>query len=127
MKKFWLFSGDALALALFTLIGFATHAETGPTFLPRMAAAFFPALAGWLLLAGPLQLYNLSLARQWRHLWRPAYAMLLAGPLAVLLRAIWLQGVVIPIFGVVFTSAGALTLLLWRALWLWVSNQFFKE
>lgn len=126
-QRFWLLAGDLLALAAFTLLGFATHGETGLQFLPRMATTFLPALAAWMLVAWPLQVYNLSLARQGRNLWRPLYAMCLAGPLAVLLRALWLQGVVIPIFGVVFTATGALALFLWRALWLWISNTFFKE
>lgn len=43
--------GDVAALAIVTFIGFATHDETGLSFLPRMMITFIPLLIGWFLLA----------------------------------------------------------------------------
>ena len=51
MKKYILVLGDILAILTVTIIGFASHGEGGVSFLPRMAAAFFPLLIGWFLLA----------------------------------------------------------------------------
>ncbi|MBI3738930.1 MAG: hypothetical protein HY258_07780, partial [Chloroflexi bacterium] len=50
-SKYILIFGDILAIAVVTIIGFATHGETNASFLPRMAAAFFPLCVSWFLLA----------------------------------------------------------------------------
>ncbi len=112
--------GDVVTLAALTLLGFATHGENGLTVFPRMAATFFPLLAGWFLAAPALGLYD---SANFRALWRPLLAMALAGPLAVLLRALWLNGVVIPIFGLVLTGSGALAMTLWRGIWLLLNRK----
>ncbi len=39
-SKRFLVVGDILAIAIVTIIGFATHGETGTSFLPRMAVYF---------------------------------------------------------------------------------------
>lgn len=113
-----LITGDLLAIAVITGVGFATHKETNLALLPRMMTTFFPLCAGWLLAAPFLGLFNLEITRQPRQLWRPMVAMILAGPLAALLRAILLNTVVIPIFGVVLSGSAGLGMLAWRALWL---------
>ena len=46
-RKWILYAGDTVALAITTFIGFATHGEADLAFLPRMAAAFFPLLISW--------------------------------------------------------------------------------
>ena len=114
----WLFLGDLLTLALVTLIGFATHGETQVDLLPRMLATFLPLTLGWCLTAPFLGLFDLQVTANPRQLWRPVLALVLAGPLAVLLRALWLNTVVIPIFGVVLSGSAGLGMLVWRALWL---------
>ncbi|NCP87032.1 MAG: hypothetical protein CO094_06465 [Anaerolineae bacterium CG_4_9_14_3_um_filter_57_17] len=120
MKRWMLVVGDVLALAALTVIGFATHGESGPGFIVRMASTFIPLVVAWFGVAPMLGLYASAQTSNPRALWRPVYAMFLAGPLAVLLRALWLDGVVIPIFGLVLTGSGALALLLWRGIWLWL-------
>ncbi len=52
-----------------------------------------------------------------RQLWRPFMAMVLAKSLAVLLRAMLLNTVVLPIFGVVLSGSAGIGMLLWRVLW----------
>lgn len=116
-KSSWLILGDVLALAIVTLIGFTTHGETGVSFLPRMAAAFVPLCIGWFLLAPWFGLFQDETVREARWLWRPALAMLLAGPLAVVLRGLILNAPVIPIFGVVLSLTSAFGLTIWRALY----------
>jgi hypothetical protein len=112
-----LVAGDLLAIAIVTLIGFATHGETNLALLPRMLATFVPVTFGWFIAAPFLGLFNLEITTNPRQLWRPVLAMVLAGPLAVLLRAFWLNTVVIPIFGLVLSGSAGLGLLVWRALW----------
>jgi DUF3054 family protein len=110
--------GDILAIALLTLIGFASHGELTVAFVPRMAAAFLPLLAGWLLLAPILSLYQENVTRSAGQLWRPAFVMLFAGPLATVVRGLLLNAPVIPIFAVVLTTTGAACLTIWRLAWM---------
>jgi hypothetical protein len=111
--------GDALAIAVVTLIGFATHGETNVALIPRMLTTFAPLILGWFLLSPVLGLFNPAVTSNPRQLWRPVLAMIFAGPLAALLRAFLLNTVVIPIFGVVLSGSAGLGMLVWRALYWW--------
>jgi hypothetical protein len=109
--------GDILAIGLITLIGFATHGETDLSFLPRMAATFFPLVIGWFLLAPRLGLFHDEVIHNARQLWRPALAALFAAPLAAVLRGLMLNAPIIPIFAIVLGVASALGMVIWRALY----------
>ena len=109
--------GDILAIGLITLIGFATHGETDLSFLPRMAATFFPLVIGWFLLAPRLGLFQDEVIYQARQLWRPALAALFAAPLAAVLRGLILNAPIIPIFAIVLGAASVLGMVIWRALY----------
>jgi hypothetical protein len=106
--------GDLLALAAVTVIGFASHGEFNTAFLLRMTVVFLPLCVAWFLLAPRLGLFDAHLASSPRQLWRPAFAMLFAGPLAALLRAMALNTSVIPNFALVLTVIATLALTLWR-------------
>jgi Mg2+/Co2+ transporter CorB len=112
----FLFAGDILAIAVVTVIGFATHGEAGIALVPRMLTTFVPLIIGWFLVAPFLGLFNPEIVSKPRQLWRPVLAMILAGPLAALLRALWLNTVVIPIFGLVLSGSAGLGMLAWRAI-----------
>ena len=115
-KASWiLFAGDTLAIAILTLIGFATHGETELTFLPRMAAVFFPLVTGWFLLAPRLGLFQEDIIHNARQLWRPALAALFAAPFAAVLRGLLLNAAILPIFALVLGVACALGMFTWRA------------
>jgi hypothetical protein len=118
MKKYVLILGDILAILIVTIIGFATHGETGISFLPRIAATFFPLLIGWFLLAPSLGLFQTETASNPKHLWRPILAMIFAGSLAAVLRGLFLNAPIIPIFALVLGATSALGLLVWRAIYL---------
>ena len=118
MKHTTLIAGDTLALAIVTLVGFATHAEFAASFLPRMAASLIPLLIGWFLLAPSLGLFETRTTGAISELWRPAFVMLFAGPFAALLRGIALASPVIPSFAVVLSLTGAVALTLWRGLYI---------
>jgi len=112
-----LIAGDLVAIAVVTVIGFATHGEGSAAVLPRMLTTFLPLCLGWFLVAPLLGLYQAGIFSDLRQQWRPFLAMLIAGPLAALLRAILLNTVVIPIFGLVLSSSAGLVMLVWRILW----------
>lgn len=116
-KKNILIIGDVIAIAILTVIGFATHGETDLSFLPRMAAVFFPTLAAWFGLAPFLGLFNPKETGDFRSFWRIPLAVVFAGPLALVIRGIWLNTPIIPIFAMVFVSTSALGLLVWRAIY----------
>lgn len=115
--------GDILAIALVTFVGFATHGEADLSFLPRMAASFFPVTVAWFLLAPFLGLFQRELTSTPKQLWRPALAMIFAAPFAAVLRGFLLNAPIIPIFAVVFASTSALGMFLWRGIYVLLLNR----
>jgi hypothetical protein len=118
-RRVLLILGDILALAVITLIGFANHNELRLFPYYRILATFLPLLAGWFLIAPWLGLFKPGINSNPRQLWRPLLAMLLAAPLAGLLRALILNSVVIPLFVLILGGSAALGMLVWRVLW-WI-------
>ena len=116
MKLPLLILGDLIAIALVTFIGFATHSEANLSFLPRMAALYFPISISWFLLAPALGLFREEITADPRQLWRPALGMIFAASLATVLRGFILSAPIIPIFAVVLGCASALGMVLWRGL-----------
>ncbi len=116
-SKYILLIGDIIAIALVTVIGFASHGEADISFLPRMAAAFFPLVIGWFLLAPWLGLFQDEIIHNARQLWRPALTALFAAPLAAVLRGFILNVPIIPIFAAVLGTTTALGMALWRVLY----------
>jgi hypothetical protein len=100
-----------------TIIGFATHGETAISFLPRMAALFFPFAFAWFLLAPALGLFRIEVTSTPKQLWRPALAMIFAAPLAAILRGFLLNAPVLPIFAAVLAGTSALGMVIWRLIW----------
>jgi hypothetical protein len=118
--------GDLLAIGLITFIGFASHGEAGVSFLPRMAATFFPLSISWFLLAPALGLFQPEIASSLKQLWRPALTALFAAPLATVLRGLLLNAPIIPIFAVVLSATSIVGLLIWRTLFLVLSRRLAK-
>ena len=115
--------GDILAILIVTVIGFATHGEADVSFLPRMAAMFFPLGISWFLLAPFLELFQPRITSNPRQLWRPALAMIFAAPLAAVLRGFLLNAPIIPIFAAVLAATSAFGMLLWRGLYTLLSRK----
>jgi hypothetical protein len=121
--QFWvLAAGDIVALTLVTLIGFGSHGELSGGFLARMAAVLVPLCSGWFLLAPWLGLFDRSRPARAHDLWRPAFVMLFAGPMAAVLRGIVLGVPVLPLFALVLSATSTLGLVLWRAVYLLLSR-----
>lgn len=123
MKARFLIFGDIFSIAIITFIGFATHNEANISFIPRIAAVFFPLVIAWFLLAPWLGLFQPEITSNPRQLWRPAFAMLFAVPLAAFLRGLILNTPVIPIFVVVLSATTALGMVLWRGLYYLFNNK----
>lgn len=117
-----LWIGDFITLVIFTLVGFATH-DSLDAGLTRMLATFVPLLAAWILVAAPVGVLRLEMARDFRQLWRPAWAMLLAAPWAVILRGFLLIRPIAPIFALVLSGSSVLAILIWRGLYCLISNR----
>ena len=117
MKHSALIAGDLVVLLAVTIIGFASHGEFAPAFIPRMAASFIPLCIGWFLLAPSLGLFQDETTRLASELWRPTFVMLFAGPLAAVLRGLLLQAPVMPSFAVVISVTAAIGLTLWQFVW----------
>ena len=122
MKKSILILGDILAILIVTIIGFATHGEAGFSFLPRMAAAFFPLLIGWFLLAPFLELFQQEYTSNTKQLWRPVLAMIFAASFAAVLRGFLLNAPILPIFAVVLGATSASGILIWRTIYLFLNR-----
>lgn len=115
LPTYLLIIGDALILGVVTLVGFASHG-TLETAGQRILTTFGPLLAAWLLIAPHLGVYNRSILTDWRQLWRPFWAMVLAAPLAAFLRGAWLNAPILPVFVVVLGGTSAIALLAWRSI-----------
>lgn len=111
-----LVAGDILVLLLVTIFGFATHGELGSAGL-RMLTTFVPLVVAWALVAPHLGVFDLEKSSQAGQLWRPFWAMVLAGPLAAWLRGTLLNAPIVPIFVVVLGGICAIALFLWRLLY----------
>jgi hypothetical protein len=123
MKKYILVLGDILAIALIIFIGFASHGEAGVSFLPRLAAAFFPLTLSWFILAPALGLFQEPAILNPKQLWRPVLGMIFAAPFATVLRGLILNAPVIPIFAVVLSATSAVGMLVWRGIYLFLRHR----
>ncbi|MBK9927533.1 MAG: DUF3054 domain-containing protein [Anaerolineales bacterium] len=114
---------DAIAILVVTLIGFATHGETGLSFLPRMLAAFIPLTVAWFLISPWFGLFQSEIVTNPKQLWRPVFAMLFAAPFAAVLRGLLLNAPIIPIFAVVLSATSAFGMMIWRGIYLFVNRR----
>jgi Protein of unknown function (DUF3054) len=116
-----LVAGDILTLALVTVFGFASHGEAGTAGL-RMLTTFAPLIVAWFFVAPFFGVYETQRAAEYRQLWRPFWAMIVAGPMAAWLRSVMLgltnqNGLntpIWPVFVVVLGGVAALAVLAWR-------------
>jgi hypothetical protein len=110
-----LVAGDGLVLLGVTLAGFSSHNSSLEG--ARWLTTFVPLCVAWGLIAPWLGCFRPEAAARPLQAWRPLLAMVLAAPLAAFLRAVLLNGSVIPIFVVALGGVAALSLTAWRVLW----------
>ena len=122
-KKTILIIGDIISLAILTVVGFATHGETGLSFLPRMGAIFLPMLLGWFVLTAWFGLFDEQVITDPKNLWRIILAMLFIAPLAATLRAAWLGAAMLPLFPLILGSSNAFGMMLWRWVYIFIARR----
>jgi hypothetical protein len=86
----------------------------------RLHFTLLPFALTWLIIATLLGLYAAPIAANAKQLWRVLLGMLLAAPLASLLRSAWLGTPFIPIFAVIMGATSLLGLLVWRLIYIFV-------
>src|SRR5258706_10104036 len=111
-KKNILILGDILMIAILTIIGFVSHGEADASFIPRIGTTFFPVVIGWFLLAPWFGLFDETIAVNSKLLCRVPLAMLIAAPLALILRSAMLGSAALPLFTLILCSTFVLGLLL---------------
>ncbi|HXV42840.1 MAG TPA: DUF3054 domain-containing protein [Anaerolineae bacterium] len=122
-----LIGGDLLSLLLFTWIGRSSHSLPGADISAGLETAA-PFVISWFLVAPWFGLFRREISQNWRKLVpRLLLVWLIAGPLAGLLRALFLgrpipEGIV-PIFVVVTMTVASLLMLAWRLGYLWWANR----
>ena len=114
-----LFLGDLVTLTIFAAVGRSSHSmavSEGPLLDVLNTAA--PFMLAWLLSGIAVGLYSgKALFPLGRVLLRTLVTGLIAGPLAVALRAIWLGRPINWIFVLVATGTSTLMMLVWRVAW----------
>jgi hypothetical protein len=122
-KKIPLILGDILTFAIVTFIGFATHGEADVSYVPRMAASFFPLVIAWFLITPWLGLFDEGVTVNFKLLWRILPAMVFVSPLAVILRAVLVHSAAQPLFALIFGLTNALGILVWRVIYLFIARR----
>lgn len=116
-------AGDGLVLLAVTLAGFANHNSSLAD--ARWLTTFLPLCLAWALIAPWLGNYEPGVWRDPLQAWRALLAMALAAPFAAFLRAVWLNGTIIPIFVVALGGVSALSLTAWRVVWALLARRGF--
>jgi hypothetical protein len=117
----WLVAGDALVILTVTLFGLKSHAQslTGLRWMPT----FLPMALAWGAIAPWFGLYHSDVIANPFQVWRILPTLLLAIPLALLARSIWLGRPVIWLFALVLGGILALAFFVWRLLWAFASGR----
>jgi hypothetical protein len=115
--------GDIIALAILTVIGFATHGETGFSFLPRMGVIYLPMLFGWFVLSPWFGLVDEQVISDAKNLWRILLVMLFIAPLAATLRAALLGAAMLPLFPLILGSSNAIGMIVWRWIYIFTARR----
>ena len=108
--------GDGLVVLLTSLAGFAQHGELTTAGVARVAATVVPFALAWFLTAPWLGCFDLARMARLSNLWRVPAAAVLAAPLGAVLRGLWLQAPVLPVFAVVMAAVLGAAMLAWRVL-----------
>ena len=114
--------GDFIAFLLFAGAGHAQHQEA--TALGSLVATAAPFVVAWLVCApwlGAFGRLGSAATTHPRHLLkRTAIAWIVAWPLALILRAVWMRAGIPPVFDLIALVANAVLLLGWRGVASWL-------
>lgn len=113
--------GDALVVLAVTLFGFQSHNQSLTSL--RWMPTFLPIALSWGLIAPWFGLYQPGVVDRPLQAWRVIPALLLATPLAMAARSLWLGRPVIWVFVLVMGGILLLALLIWRLIWAFASGR----
>jgi hypothetical protein len=117
--------GDALAILVVTLIGFAVHGLSLAT--PRWLTTYLPLLLSWFALAPWFGVFLPVHYCRPLQSWRAGLAIAFAAPTAALLRSLWLGEVIVPVFVLVLAATSALGMILWRLAWSFICRRMERD
>jgi hypothetical protein len=113
--------GDIISVLLFTLVGFASHGTLGSEGVAmRFGAVFLPWSISYLLIGRRFGVYDPANVAEWNVILQALFAMLLASPLAAVLRGFWLGRDVSPTFVLIMAGVAGITIVAWRGLYVFV-------
>lgn len=118
-----LIGGDLLTLLLFTWVGRSSHTLPGSDIITALTTAA-PFVLSWFALAPWFGLFRAGISQTWqKFVPRILIVWLIGGPLAGLLRALFLgrhipEGI-IPIFVIITMVVASLFMLIWRLGYHW--------
>ena len=118
--------GDLVTLLLFAWVGRSSHSLSALDIRAGLATAA-PFVISWFVVTPWFGLFTAEVSQHWRKLLpRLLVAWAIGGPLALILRTLWLgrpiPGGIIPIFALVALSFTTLFMLIWRLIYLWWAN-----
>jgi hypothetical protein len=112
--QLFLMLGDLAVIGAVTMAGFATHGELQGAGL-RLLTTFLSLALSWWAASWFGNLYDVAGALRANQLWRPFWGAVLAGPMAVLIRSLFLElRPMMPVFALVLTGVSACAILAWR-------------
>jgi FlaA1/EpsC-like NDP-sugar epimerase len=117
--------GDALAFLLFSAIGRSSHSQAaGLDAIVQVANTAAPFLLGWYIVAPFTGVYrNATTSTPRQMLVRTALTWLIACPVGLVLRAIYLQREIPLSFALVTFGVHLLIMVLWRGGWAWFESR----
>jgi hypothetical protein len=120
----WIAIGDLLVVLTLSVSGYLFHYAGHEPFSFHWLSTFLPLCLGWFLAAVPMHLYDPSVSsRRLSALWRAALAGVLGAPFATMLRGLYLNAAVPPIFMIVLTASTVFAMAMWRSIWAWISQR----
>jgi Protein of unknown function (DUF3054) len=120
--------GDLLCFLIFAALGRNTHSEaSGFAAIPQIVITALPFVAGWFLVSPFVGAFRLKILTQpGAMVMRTALAWLLAWPVTMLLRGIFVDHGIPPLsFAIVVLLFNMLLLLIWR--WPFALNNSLKK
>ncbi len=119
-----LVGGDIVSFIVFAIIGRSSHGEAaGLAAMVEVLKTAAPFLLGWFLVAPWLKAYRPPEGQTGAFLRSTALAWLVAWPLALLLRALFLQRGIPVSFALVTLISNLVLLLGWRGVFAWLTNR----
>lgn len=118
--------GDALALLAFSALGRASHHLRGDNPLLGVVLTAAPFLVAWAVIAPLMMTFGRgarALTTLGRWLVHTAVTWVIAGPLGLLLRSLWLNRPTVPTFAAVTMATVMVIMGVWRGVFWWVQRK----